>query len=120
MADFDGAEDVGVELVEDFLFTIIMLVTALVSYNTKIDLRSLLDSTFEDITSSVDHICQPAVDIMSFLDLGINDRLWSCDIEFQDISASFLQRFESLRSTSCCNDLVSPVEGFEGDGIAET
>lgn len=87
--------------------------------NDKDYLRSLLNSALEDIARRVDNIRQPSVDVMSLLDLGLNDGLGGRDVEFEDGGAGGFEGGEGGETTGCRDDFVVAGEGFEGDGLAE-
>lgn len=82
-------------------------------------LRSLFNSTLEDIARRVDNIRQPSMDVMSLLDLGLNDALGGRDVEFEDRGPGGFEGCEGGETAGGCDDFVVGGKGFECDGLAE-
>lgn len=83
------------------------------------DLRSFLAGSLKDITRSIDNVVQAAVEIMGLFHLGLDDVLWSSDVEVQDLGAGLSESGKRRGATSSGDDMMASAEGFHRDALAK-
>lgn len=83
------------------------------------DLRKIFPRAHLQVSCIVDEDVDATVDFDGFGDLGVKDRLWAADVEFEDGGTGVFEVLNSGDVAGCCDGFVAAGEDGEDELLAE-